>query len=177
MAYGILDNTLFVHLDKIARLGAEEAAATDASGIYSSMLEIQRNFGYFLVFVPKSAQLMMAMASKIDLQLMRIDFWNYFVISVQSLQNIFLVAASALLWRRFHPNVQILIIAYLIVFVTMPLYGPRYLYPVTLWLIFALSDIRFIRLGEKQNNTQKVGSIERYESDDQRLAVLRFTKP
>lgn len=136
---GIQSDSALAHVNDVARQGAIAEQGTEASGTFSALIRLQNSYGYFLAFLPKFMSLMFGLTFRLNFSIMTEDFWNYFVIMFQAYQNLFLLGFAFLTGRlRMADDTVFLIVIYSMIFAVTPIFGPRYFYPVTLWLIFLI---------------------------------------
>lgn len=141
ITYPILASGLLEEIEQISVQGAQNELGTQASGAYSKMQEIQRSYGYFLVIVPKTIQLLIGFLSRFSIASIEADFWNNFVIMSQSLHNLFLMGL-AFAYKRFDlsNNCFFLICIFAVMFAATPVFAPRYFYPIAIWLAIWLAS-------------------------------------
>lgn len=139
-AYPLLISELFEAIEQISTEGAIDEGGTGASGIYFVMQEVQRSFGYFLVVVPKTFHLFIGLIFRFDFESIQADFWNNFVIMFQSFHN-FILLFLALYCKKLKISEGgfYLICIFAIMFALTPIFAPRYLFPISLWLAISLS--------------------------------------
>jgi hypothetical protein len=140
VAYPILASGLLEAVEAISIEGGMQESGS-ASGIYPLMQSIQRSYGYFLVVVPKALQLLFGYLTRFSLEGISEDFWNAFVIMSQSAHNLLLLVLCLVLRkRRLANDMFFLICMFSIIFATTPVFGPRYFFPVGIWLALWLAQ-------------------------------------
>lgn len=141
LVYPILADGFFNSIENVSIEGAVEESGTAATGLYPIMQDLQRHYGYFLVVIPKSVQLLVGFLSRINLQSPSIDFWNNFVIMGHCLLNLVLLLCISIR-RNFSlsNNIVFLICMYCVFFAVTPVFAPRYFLPVTIWMIMLVSE-------------------------------------
>jgi hypothetical protein len=128
----------FRRLDQVAALGAREAV--EGSGLYSVFLSVQNNYGYFLVFLPKTLHQMIGPLSRVDKVTDMSNFFNNDVLFFHSLATAILLLAA--LWRRrIRLDLDPIYIAavYAAVFGLSPIFSPRYFLPIYVLVAIALA--------------------------------------
>lgn len=140
IAYPALVSGPLEAIELISIEGAQDEIGSHASGVYSKMQEIQRSYGYFLVAVPKTIQLLIGVLSRFSIASIELDFWNNFVIMAQSLHNLLLIGL-AFFYRKLDISVDsfFLICIFAVVFAVTPVFAPRYFYPISIWLALWLA--------------------------------------
>ena len=140
IAYPMFAMEAFATIEQISVEGALDERGSQASGLYSMMQEFQRSYGYFLVVIPKTLQLLIGLLSRFSLAEIELDFWNNFVIMFQSLHN-FVLLGLVVFYKKFDlsNNCLFLICIFAIVFGLTPVFAPRYLYPISIWLAIWLA--------------------------------------
>lgn len=142
VAISLGSNGILAHVNEVAYLGTI-AESSSASGLFPLMLGIQNAYGYFIVFVPKTAMLLFGLIARFDLSAIQGDFWNYFVIMFQSIQNLVVFTYLFLKGRiKLNNDIFFLMVIYCALFSITPIFGPRYLYPVTIWAIISCCKVR-----------------------------------
>lgn len=128
----------FRRLDQVAALGARQAV--EGSGLYSVFLSVQNNYGYFLVFLPKTLHQMIGPLSRVDKVTDMSNFFNNDVLFFHSLATAGLLVA-ALLRRRLRLDLDPIYIAavYAAVFGLSPIFSPRYFLPIYVLIAIALA--------------------------------------
>ncbi len=141
IAYPTLVSGPLEEIEQISVEGAQDEIGTEASGVYPTMQEIQRSYGYVLVVIPKTTQLLVGLLSRFSVSAIELDFWNNFVLMSQSLHNLFLIGL-AFSYRRFtfSEDYFFLICIFAIMFAVTPVFAPRYFYPIAIWLALWLSS-------------------------------------
>lgn len=142
VAISLGSNGVLAHVNEVADLGALDESGGGASGLFPLMLSIQNAYGYFIIFVPKTAMLLFGLIARFDLSLVYEGFWNYFVIMFQSIQN--LVLFTYLFFKKrikLKDDIFFLMVIYCALFSITPIFGPRYLFPVTLWAIISCCKV------------------------------------
>lgn len=141
VAYPILASGALDAIQQISIEGARDELGSQASGIFSAMVDMQQVYGYFLILIPKTIQLLIGFLARFSIASIEIDFWNNFVIMLQSLHNFFLLGL-VLIYRRFHLSNDYfyLICIFSVLFAVTPVFAPRYFYPVSIWFALWLSS-------------------------------------
>ena len=141
IAYPTLVSGPLEAIEQISVEGAQDELGTEASGVYPRMQEIQRSYGYVLVVIPKTTQLLIGLLSRFSLAGIEVDFWNNLVIMSQSLHNLLLIVV-AFVHRRFtfSEDYFFLICTFAIMFAVTPVFAPRYFYPIAVWLALWLAS-------------------------------------
>ena len=130
------------HVNEVADLGSIAESGSGASGLFSLMLGIQNSYGYIIIFIPKTAMLLFGLIARFDLSRVADDFWNYFVIMFQSIQNLLVFGYLFMKGKiRLENDIFFIMIIYCALFSITPIFGPRYLYPVSIWAILSCCKI------------------------------------
>ena len=80
--------------------------------------------------------------ARFDLSRVADDFWNYFVIMFQSIQNLLVFGYLFMKGKiRLENDIFFIMIIYCALFSITPIFGPRYLYPVSIWAILSCCKI------------------------------------
>lgn len=128
-------------IENISIEGAQDELGSKASGIYSKMQGIQRSYGYFLVVIPKTLQLLVGFLSRFSIASIHLDFWNNFVIMFQCLHNLLLIGCTIFCKKFDLSNDNLfLICVFAVMFSITPVMAPRYLYPIAIWLALWLAS-------------------------------------
>lgn len=140
LAYPILASGPLEALQQVSVEGALDEAGTQASGIYPKMQEIQMSYGYFLVVIPKSIQLLVGLLTRFSTGSIQLDFWNNFVIMFQSLHNLLLLG-FVFFYKKIDmsENCFYLVCLFAVIFAVTPIFAPRYFFSVTIWLALWLA--------------------------------------
>jgi hypothetical protein len=101
---------------------------------------VQNNYGYFLVFLPKTLHQMIGPLSRVDKVTDMSNFFNNDVLFFHSLATAGLLVA-ALLRRRLRLDLDPIYIAavYAAVFGLSPIFSPRYFLPIYVLIAIALA--------------------------------------
>lgn len=118
-----------------------EGAALDyqGSGLFTTMVELQKRGLYWLVFPLKALHLMFALGLRLDRLLQPASFYNDVWQLLHSTALLLVTVAAAATGRlRLRDDLVFVAAVYLVVFVVTPIYAPRYLYPVYVLLAVVL---------------------------------------
>lgn len=142
IAYPPLSSSVLGQVEAISIEGAAEEQGTSAGGTYPAMQEIQRAYGYFLVAMPKTLQLMIGYLSRFSTENLAEDFWNSVVIMAQCFQN-FVLIVVLLVRRRFRvfDDYAYLICMFGVFFAVTPVFTPRYMLPISFLMALWLADV------------------------------------
>jgi hypothetical protein len=156
IAYPLFASEALESIEQISIEGAREEAGSQASGIYSKMQEIQRSYGYFLVVIPKTIQLLVGFLSRFSFAEIELNFWNNFVIMSQCLHNLILLGA-AIVYKKFDlsENCFFLICIFAVMFAVTPVFAPRYFYPIAIWLAIWLASANVNSVSQKNQCTSR----------------------
>jgi hypothetical protein len=126
---------------KVESVAVEGEASNKGSGLYILFLNIQRHFGYFLVFIPKTLHQLIGILARVKNLFNYQDFYNDVIVILQSMA--FLVQLVALFFKKlkFKNNVLFLALLYCIIIGLSPIFAPRYFFPVYILFSIYLSDI------------------------------------
>lgn len=135
VAYPILSTDVLQTIDQISKDGAEAELDRNSSGVFAMMQEIQRSYGYFIVVIPKTIHLLIGLLGRFSIESIELDFWNSFVIMSKCVHNLILIVV-VLFCRKFSlsDNYFFLICLFAAMFAITPIYAPRYLFPISIWL-------------------------------------------
>jgi hypothetical protein len=142
IAYPPLSSSVLDQVEAISIEGAAEEQGTSAGGSYPRMQEIQRSYGYFLVAMPKTLQLLIGYLVRFSTDNLTDNFWNSVVIMSQCFHNFFLIIV--LLARRrlkVFNEFSYLIFLFSIFFAVTPVFAPRYMLPVSFTMALWLADV------------------------------------
>lgn len=139
--YPFLASEIFTSIEQISIEGAEDEVGSQASGVYPKMQEIQRSYGYFLVVIPKTMQLLIGFLGRFSIESIELDFWNNFVIMAECLHNLFLLG-FVFIFRKLDLSDDhfFLICFFAAVFALTPVFAPRYFFPIGIWLALWLAS-------------------------------------
>lgn len=121
-------------VEEKSRLGIE---AYEGSGLFTALLDLQQEYGYALVAIPKLLHLAFGMVLRFDRLLDFSDFYNNVIIFSQvaafACLTVYLVTKRR---AKLQFDLFYLGIIYMLIFSVSPIYAPRYFFPV--YFIFAL---------------------------------------
>lgn len=131
-------NEIISHINKIAELGGENS--TKGSGLYTYLIELQKKpFGYIISFIPKALQLLGGLLFRWKNFANPSELYNSFFMFMQSLSYVIMVLI--VLKKKLNLNNELIFVAivYLAIFSISPIYAPRYLFPIYIFLGIELS--------------------------------------
>lgn len=154
VAYTLTGNTLAA-----VRLNFELSAENhDGSGIWISLIELQNQGYYFLVFPLKAAQLLFGLSFNVSTISSSNNFYNDVIQVLGSLSTLTLFIFLLINKTLKKNSLTFISILYLIFFCLSPIYTPRYLYPIyIIWSILACASHKknhkeHFRKHERRNN-------------------------
>lgn len=119
------------------QIGAEGALTNEGSGIYSRMIEVQNSYGYFLIVIPKTLQVIFGPLFKVGQMFPWKDFYNDVMLVWQAVMSLGLLVALMATGRfRLSNDFVYASLVYCVIFALTPIYAPRYFFAVyVLWAI------------------------------------------
>lgn len=166
LLYPILTQNIFEHYNAVALDGAIEWEGK-GSGLFPFWINMQNNFLYFIIFIPKTLHLLVGTISQFSITkiINRIDFYNSFVVVSQSLVFMFLLVQMTLK-KKININNDVFYIALIMcIFISMtPIFAPRYLFPLHLLFALTLSMRKNLRKYETPNMIQGIQPLVNYHS-------------
>lgn len=130
----------FQRLDQVASIGAQEY--TEGSGLYGQFIAVQNNYGYFLVFIPKTLHQMVGLLTRADkVTLTDIEiFYHDIIMFFHSVAALVLLVVAG--WRqriRLDLDPIYIAVVYAAVFALSPIFSPRYFLPIYVLLAIAVA--------------------------------------
>jgi hypothetical protein len=151
IAYPILVSEILESIEQVSIHRTYDEDDPQVSGAYPKMQEIQRSYGYFLVVIPKTIQLLFGFLGRFSIESIESDFWNNFVIMGQCLHTLILFCiAPAYRKIDLSEDCLFLICIFAVMFAATPIFAPRYFYPVAIWLALWLASKKMTSFEKKQ---------------------------
>jgi hypothetical protein len=124
----------------VEQVASEGAIKNEGSGIYSSMIAIQGSYGYFIVVIPKTIQMMFGSLMKVGSLFPWEDFYNDVMLVWHAAVALALLVALGLSGRfRIRNDFVYASVVYCVIFALTPIYAPRYFLPVYVFWAMAMS--------------------------------------